>query len=724
MPVNHTPRQGTYLQGKRGTKRAAIWLHDEWASGLAEGALMLVKKVCRVLGLAVLAFLIAAVQSVAADGRPAGSVPPAIRACGFDLSGADLSKRPGDDFFQYSNGVWYDHAVIPPDRSSIGVSRDLSITAETRIREILERGENGVPLPARVDGVRLGSFYLAFMDEARAEVLDFEPIAQLLKMIRAVGTREDLAELMGTSSHSLFNSVFSLSIDPDDTAPGQYAVSIGQGDLGLDRAYYVTPQLADKKSAYLAYVTQVLTMIGWEAPERSAAAVLSFETSVAKVSWTNRKRRDPEKTYNPVSIRALAKNTPFPWRRFLASADLDSLNRVVMAEKSAIPKIAAVYARTSLETLKAWQSFHLTNTAAPYLSKRFVSAHFAFHERTMNGVAEQPERWKQAVGTIEAVMGSAIGRIYVERYLSSEAKAQVADLVAHLRFALKTRIERLDWMSWETKLKALDKLARLKLKIAYPEKWHDYSALEVRPNDLMGNVQASLKFDWLRQVSRLHSPVDREEWDMNPQTVDAYYDTNLNEMVLPAGILQPPFFDAAADPAINYGGIGAIIGHEMIHGFDDQGRKYDGAGVLSNWWKSADAKQFKVRAAVLGRQFDAYKPFAGAHVNGDLTMGENIADLGGALVALDAYHHLLGETPAPEIDGLTGDQRFFSSYAQSWREKSTDASIRQQIISDSHAPARYRVNGVVRNMDAWYKAFDVKPGDRLFLAPKNRVRIW
>jgi putative endopeptidase len=393
-------------------------------------------------------------------------------------------------------------------------------------------------------------------------------------------------------------------------------------------------------------------------------------------------------------------------------------------ESTAIPKIAAVYARTPVDTLRSWQAFHLADAAAPYLSGRFVDANFAFHGRTMSGIAEQPERWKRAVATVNRAMGQAIGRVYVARYFPPAAKAQIDDLVAQLRLALEGRIERVDWMSAATKSKALDKLARFNVKIAYPDKWRDYSALEVMPDDLVADVQASRRFAWQRQVVRLNSPVDRDEWSMSPQIVNAYYDPNLNEIVFPAGILQPPFFDPAADPAVNYGGIGAVIGHEMTHGFDDEGRKYDGAGVLSTWWTDADAAEFNARAAVLGRQYDGYEPFPGVHVKGDLTMGENIADLGGALVALDAYHHSLGDKPAPVLDGLTGDQRFFLSYAQSWRQKSTDASIRQQIVSDPHAPVQYRVNGVVRNMDAWYRAFDVKPGDALFLPPENRARIW
>jgi len=671
---------------------------------------------------AVFAISIVIAQNVGAGGQPVGTA--AAGGWGFDLAGADFANSPGDDFFRHGNGAWYDRALIPADRSSIGVDTNLNIAAEARIREILERGEEGVGPSARADAAKIGAFYAAFMNEAHAEALDAEPIAPLLRMVRVAASREELAELMGTGRRSFFSSIFGLGISPDDKAPDRYAVSIGQGGLGLNRDYYVTPRLAEKKAAYLAYIAQLLAMIGWEAPEPSAAAILDFETAIAEVSWSNAERRDPEKTYNPMSVAALDETAPFPWRRLLASAELGGLDRVVVEENTAIPKIAALYARAPLDTLKAWQAFHLADGAAPYLSKRFVAANFGFHSRTMRGVAEQPERWKRAVATVNGAMGQAIGRVYVARYFSPEAKAQIDDVVAHLRIALKERIARLDWMSPETKLKALDKLARLHVKIAYPDKWRDYSALEVQAHDLFGDVQAARKFAWLRQVNRLNSPVDRDDWYLNPQTVNASYNANLNEMVFPAGILQPPFFDPAADPAVNYGGIGAVIGHEMIHGYDDEGRKYDGAGVLSTWWTDTDANQFTARAALLGRQFDSYEPFPGLHVKGDLTMGENIADLGGALVALDAYHNSLRDKPAPVIDGLNGDQRFFLSYAQSWRHKSTDDSIRQQIVSNPHAPVKYRVNGVVRNIDAWYEAFSVKPSDSLFLAPQNRVRIW
>jgi putative endopeptidase len=675
---------------------------------------------CRFAVLAI-SFLIA--PSIGAAEPSVGSA--AAAGWGFNLAGADFAKNSGDDFFRYGNGAWYDRALIPRDRSAIGVDTALAITAEARIRDILERGADGVDPSARADAVKFGAFYAAFMDEARADRLDAEPIAPLLEAIRFAQTREELAGLMGSSRQSFFGSLFGVSIAPDDKAPDRYAVFVRQGGLGLNRDYYVSPRLAEKKAAYLAYMAQILTMIGWENPSEAAAAILGFETAIAQVSWTNAERRDPDKMYNPMSTAALDEAAPFPWRMLFASADLGSLDGVVMTENTAIPKIAAVYAQTPVATLKAWHAFHLADAAAPYLSRRFVAASFEFHSRTMAGIAEQPERWKRAIGSINFAMGQAIGRVYVARYFPPEAKAQIEDLVAHLRIALKERIARLDWMSPQTKLKALDKLARLNVKLAYPDKWRDYSAIDVRPDDLFADMQASRKFFWLRQVKRLNAPVDRDEWGyLSPQIVNASYDSSLNEMTFPAGILQPPFFDPAADPAVNYGGIGAVIGHEMIHGFDDEGRKYDGGGVLSAWWTEADAKEFTARAAVLGRQFDGYEPFPGVHLNGDLTMGENIADLGGALIALEAYHGSLGGKEAPVIDGLTGDQRFFLGYAQSWRHKSTDDAIRAQIVANPHAPAQYRVNGVVRNIDAWYEAFGVKPGDNLYLAPEQRVRIW
>jgi len=644
---------------------------------------------------------------------------------GFDRTGVDASTKPGDDFYRYVNGAWYDRTRIAPDRHSNGVDRILNDAVELRLRDILERGENGVEAGARADAAKIGAFYKAFMDEARAETLDAQPIKPLIQQLRAAVSRDDLASLMGTAPVTFFSAIFSMSIDVDSKAPDKYAVAIGQGGLGLpDRDYYLTPQFADKKSAYQAYIAQILTLIDWEAPRESAAAIVAFETAIAAASWTATEQRDSEKTYNPMSVAQLEQTAPFPWRKLLDAANLRNLDRVVVAENTAVPKIADLFAQTSVDTLKAWQAFHLADSAAPYLSKRFVTAFFDFRGKTLGGVQEIPERWKRGVGTVNGAMGEAIGRTYVARYFPVEAKAKVEALVEQLRLALKGRIERVTWMSQETKIKALEKLARLNVKVAYPAKWLDYSTLQIRPDDLAGDLEAAARFEWLRKVNRLTSPVDRDEWLMTPQTVNAYYNSNLNEIVLPAAQLQGPYFDVAADPAVNYGGIGALIGHELTHAFDDDGRRFDAAGVLSDWWTPADAEQFQVRAEELGRQYDAFEPFPGTRVNGDLTMGENIADLGGALIALDAYHASLAGKPAEVIDGLTGDQRFFLGFAQSWRKKSTEDSLRQQMVSDPHAPEQYRVNGVVRNMDAWYSAFGVQAGDKLRLAPEARVRIW
>jgi putative endopeptidase len=641
---------------------------------------------------------------------------------GFDLSGADLATRPGDDFFRYGNGAWFDRTVIAPDRNANGVDTVLSDLVEARIRDILERGETGVEPAARKDAAKIATFYSSFMDEARAEALDANPIAPLIKTLRAADTRPDLAELM---TKKFFGSIFELSIGIDAKAPDKYAVVIGQGGLGLpDRDYYLTAQFSGKRAAYLAYIAQALSLVGWETPKELAAAVLNFETAIARASWTKTESQDSEKTYNPMSVARLAQAVPFPWRRFLRGAELGELDRLVLAEVTAIPKIAAIHARTPIATLKAWQAFHLVDAAAPYLSKRFVTANFEFHDKALDGVAQLAERWRRGVRLVGSEMGEAIGCIYVTRYFPAQAKAQIDDMVAHIRLAMKGRIERVTWMSPETKSKALDKLARMKAKIAYPNEWRDYSTLEVRPGELVGNIHDARIFEWRRKVARLRSPVDRDEWEMTPQTVNAYYSSNLNEIVLPAAQLQAPYYDLVADPAVNYGGIGTLIGHELVHGFDDDGRKYDGAGALSNWWTDAETREFKARAAALSRQYRSFEPFPGVHVDGDLTLDENIADLGGALIALDAYHHSLAGRSAPVLDGLSGDQRFFLGYAQVFRAKKTEDATRQQLVSDSHAPEQYRVNGVVRNIDAWYQAFNVQAGDKLYLSNENRVRIW
>jgi putative endopeptidase len=469
----------------------------------------------------------------------------------------------------------------------------------------------------------------------------------------------------------------------------------------------------------------MLSAAGWPNADAEAAAVVALETRIAGASWTKVEQRDPVKTYNPMSTADLAALAPgFPWRPFLENADLGGVATVVVGEKSAFPKIAAIFADTPISTLQAWQAFTVIDSAAPFLSSAFADAHFEFRDKTLGGQAEQKPRWKRAASTIDQGIGEAVGRVYVAKYFTPEAKAKMEALVGDLKVALAARIQRLDWMSPTTKAKALEKLSLLNVKIGYPAKWRDYSSLKLSPDDLYGDVEATQVFEWKRELARLNDPVDRTEWGMTPQTVNAYYDPSQNEVVFPAAILQPPFFDDTADMAVNFGGIGGVIGHEMTHGFDDQGRQYDGHGVLTDWWTPEDAAKFVTQTKHLGEQYDLFEPVPGAHVNGDLTMGENIADLGGLLLALDAYHVSLKGAPAPVLDGLTGDQRVFLGWAQVWRSAAKEDAKRRSLVTDPHSPPEDRVNGVVHNIDAWYAAFDVKPGDALYVAPDQRVRIW
>jgi putative endopeptidase len=646
---------------------------------------------------------------------------PVTGSWGFDATGMDTTVHPGDDFFKYANGGWDVRTAIPGDRTGYGLDYVLADQAEVRVRGILEAKPDG-----GADAVKIHAAYEAFMDEKRANALGAEPIAPDLAAIKAVKTKTEMAALMGRSPMGFNSAIFGVGIDVDEKDPGRYAVSMGQGGLGLpNRDYYLQPSFAAKKAAYQVYVAQMLAMAHWQDPEGSAKAIVDFETKIAEVSWTRSESRDPDKTFNPMSPAELETYAPgFEWRSFLSGADLAGVDRVVVRENTAFPKIAAIYAETPLETLKAWEAFHVADEASPYLSDAFDDAHFAFRGKTLSGQPSQRDRWKRAVAFANGGMGEAVGKIYVAKYFPPDAKAKIDALVHELITALGQRIDRLDWMSAETKTKAHAKLAQLTVKIGYPSVWRDYSALKVSDTNIAGNAEAFQRFEWMREVKRLHGPVDRTEWGMTPQTVNAYYNPTMNEIVFPAAILAAPYFDPGADAAANYGGIGGVIGHEMTHGFDDQGRKYDGTGALKSWWTKEDGDKFDAQAKRLNAQYDTYEPFPGVHVKGDQTTGENIADLGGLLIALDAYHNSLHGQPAPVIDGLTGDQRFFLAYAQSWREKRREEFQRQLIVMDVHSPEKYRVNGVVPNMDAWYTLFDVKPGDKLYIAPDARVKIW
>ena len=650
---------------------------------------------------------------------------PRYGSWGFDQSGMDRSVRPGDDFFKFANGKWDEATAIPADRVRYGNAHKLRELSERRMHSILEDAAAGRLKDP--DAAKIAAGYAAFMNDALAEKLDARPIADELAKIRGVRSKDDFTALMAKANTTAFVSLIPFAITVDDKAPTRYAVSAATGGLGLpDRDYYLTPGFAGKKARYQVYVRDILTMAGWANPDANAKEIVAFESRLAEASWSRIEQRDRDKTYSPMSPADLNRLAPgLDWTRYFTGGDLPAkLDRIIVTTNTAFPKFAAIYAETPLETLKAWQAFHVADAAAPYLSKRFVDANWTFRQKELGGQPEQQARWKRATVFLDGAIGESVGRIYVARYFPPQAKAKMDALVGDIRTALSARISTVDWMGPETRALALEKLSKFTVKIAYPATWRDYAKLELKADDAYGNLIRAAAFDWRRDLARLDQPVDKAEWGMTPQTVNAYYNYTNNEIVFPAAILQAPFFDPDADPAINYGGIGGVIGHEISHGFDDQGRKSDGDGVLRDWWTPGDADKFRTQAARLGVQYSAFEPLPGAKVQGGLTMGENIGDMGGLSLALDAYHASLKGRPAAVIDGLTGDQRVFLGWAQVWREKIRDEALRQQVVSDPHSPAYYRVNGTIRNIDGWYAAWDIQPGDKLYVAPSDRVRIW
>ncbi len=687
--------------------------------------------------LAALASVLASAAALAA-ALPQRSVgPPVYPPAGIDMSAADPSVRPGDSFFDYSNGAWLARTEIPPDLPAMTAGQMLRDQTEVQVRTLLEAAaaQPGYA-PSTLQG-KVGAFYRAFMDEARAEAAGGQPLAPELSAIRASRSRAELAALMGHSAVGLEGALFHAGIDVDLKATDRYAVYLTQGGLSLpDRDYYLKPELAAPKAALRAYAERLLTLCGWPQPQRNADALVALETRIAQASWTKVEQRDTSRIYNPATPAELAKLAPgFPWPAYLRGAGLGSKQRVIVLEKSAFPRIARIYAETSLSTLRAWLAFTVADAAAPYLSHDFAAARFALREQALEGIQQPPPRWKSAVRAVaggdcaaapESCVGTlnwAVGELYTARYFPPATKAGIEALVAKVLHAYRARIERLDWMGEATRAEALRKLDTYVVKVGYPDTPRDYAQLEIRDDDLLGDVRRAAAADWNFYVARSDGPVDKSDWGMTPQTVDAY-NGSLRDIVFPAAILQPPNFDPNADPAVNFGGIGSIIGHELTHGFDDQGRTLDATGALRDWWTAADARAFKERAAVLGAQFASYQPVAGLHINPDLTMGENLADLGGVAIALDAYHASLHGAPAPLLDGLSGEQRFFRAYAQVWRGKAREDAIRQLTVSNPHSWRRFRVDGIVRNIDAWYAAFDVQPADSLYVEPARRARIW
>jgi putative endopeptidase len=656
---------------------------------------------------------------------------------GVDLTAMDRSVKPGDNFNLYASGAWLARTEIPSDKPMASLRYVMSDVIEARLHELMEKAAAAAPAQPETLEQKVGSYYKAFMDEERLDALGAAAIGPELTAIRVAKDRQDLAELMGRNNSDFYATIFNLGTDIDLKNTTRYTVYASQAGLALpDRDYYLKLSFASQKAAYQAYVARLLTLVGWPDPEAKAAAVVAFESRVAEASWTKAQQRDIAGTYNPQTQTDLAALTPgFAWNRFLQGAGLSGIDRLVVAEKSAFPLIAAIYQSTPLDVLQAWQAFTVADNAAFYLAKPFSEARFQFRDKVLSGQPEEQVRWKRAIRAVSGGdctgdrvdcfgnMGFGVGQLYTARYFPPESKAKIEALVANVKAAMRARLERLDWMSPATKAEALKKLDTYQIKVGYPDHPRDYSALVIRADDLVGDVRRSAELDWQFYTSRLNGPVDRTDWSMTPQTNDAY-NGSLRDIVFPAGILQPPEFDPAADPAVNYGAIGGVIGHELTHGFDDEGRKLDSAGALRDWWTKTDADAFEARAKRLGAQYSGYEPVPGVHINGDLTMGENIADLGGINVALEAYHRSLNGKPAPVIDGFTGDQRVLLGWAQAWRGKVREDYVRKQVTSDPHSPRAFRVIGPTRNVDEWYAAFGVKPGETYYLAPDQRVRIW
>jgi putative endopeptidase len=643
---------------------------------------------------------------------------------GIDTSYIDHTVRVQDDLFRHFNGAWLATHDIPADRASDGVGYLLHEQAERQVREIIEGS------PDTDEGRKIGNLYQSFMDTARIESLGSTPIIKYLEEIDSIKNVAEFLEVLGKLEIEGFGGIFSASIYTDHKDSLSNIIYLSQGGLSLpDEAYYREEQYQPIRAAFLTHAERLFGLVGINDGAIQAKQILSLETAIATYHWDQVRDRDATLTYNKCTRAQLEELAPgFDWAIWLQASEIQELDFAVtiVREPDFFTGIGKLLSQFNRHEWLSWLRWQVISGAAPYLSQAIVQQNFSFYGTTLNGTPELRERWKRAVSLIEGALGEAVGRVYVEQHFPATSKAAMQKLVSNLVAAYQVSISQLDWMGGQTKEKALAKLAKFTPKIGYPDKWRDYSGLAIDPQDLMGNMARIAKFARDFELAKIGAPVDRTEWYMTPQTVNAYYNPGLNEIVFPAAILQPPFFDIEADDASNYGAIGAIIGHEIGHGFDDQGSKYDGDGNLSDWWTQSDRDEFDQRARVLIAQYEALIPqeTPDTTVNGALTVGENIGDLGGLCIAHKAYQLSLGGTPAPIIDALTGDQRFFYAWAQSWRSKSRPEALRHQIATDPHSPNEFRTNQVVRNMNAFYLAFQVKPGDGLYLEPENRVIIW
>lgn len=676
------------------------------------------------------AFVVLTLTAVgAALGRPAlaqydpADDPPAL-GLGIDTDAMDPSARPQDDFFRYVNGRWLDETEIPADRTRYGAFDQLREGAERDVRAIIEDVAAG--RAADPDAQKIGDFYTAYMDSARVERLGLAPLEPDFARIAAVETPDDLARYFAGNGAGFGPRPFAWFVAVDDRIATQHALFFAQSGLGLpDKSYYEDDAFADARAAYRAYVAQLYELAGWPDGTEAAQAVLDLETALARHQWTRVQNRDPEARYNKVALADFTAQHPnLRLDGLLPEAQIAGVDSVVVRQPSYFRALDSLMAAVPIETWTTWARARTLDEAAPYLPAPFVDAHFGFRGRTLSGQEADRPRWKKAVAETGDAVGESIGRLYVARHYPPEAKARMDRMIRNLQEAMRQSIRELDWMSEDTRAEALRKLDSYTFKIGYPDEWEDYSALEVRPDDLVGNVRRAAAWGYADMLADLGQPVDRTEWLMTPQTVNAYYNPVFNEIAFPAAILQPPFFNVAADDAVNYGGIGAVIGHEFSHGFDDSGSQYDAAGNLRNWWTETDRAEFERRADLLVAQYSAYAPFEDATVDGALTLGENIGDLSGLTMAHRAYLLSLDGAEAPVIEGFTGDQRFFMGWAQVWRIKHRDAYLRQLLRTDSHAPGQYRAVGPLAHVPAFYTAFGVQPGDALYLAPEARIKLW
>ncbi|HEX5644538.1 MAG TPA: M13 family metallopeptidase [Erythrobacter sp.] len=651
----------------------------------------------------------------------AASLPPVQQprdfgAWGYDLTAMDKSVRPGDDFDTFASGAWHARTEIPADQSSAGVGWDLYKVTEGQLRNII--------MEAPADS-QLGALFQSFMDESRVNAQGLAPLQPQLAAIRALGDKSDFARHMGATAGGFGVSLASMFPYADPNDPSVSALFLGSGGLGLpEKDYYFDERFAKERAAYIDYLTRIFMQTGEADPAAAATSVMAFETEIARRFWDVADRRDFGKINNPMSLAALAQYAPgVDWAALLAGAGLQPRRDIIVMDNTAVQGIAALYGETPLPTLKLWQIAHTVHQASPYLADEFVQSRFAFL-KVLSGTSELRPRWTRGVTLIDGSLGELLGEAYVARHFPPAAKAKMEQLVANLKVAMAARIRGNDWMAETTKTAALEKLAKMDVMVGYPAKFRDYSALELRADDLLGNVSRVNANEWAYQRDKVDQPVDKGLFGMTPQTLNAYNGAFENKIVFPAGILQPPYFNLAADDAVNYGAIGAVIGHEIIHGFDDQGRKIDAEGRLRDWWSEGDAGRFEAEAEDFGKQYDKFEVAPGHFVNGKLTMGENIADLAGLRVALDAYHASLGGKPAPVIDGFTGDQRFFLAFAQAWQAKQRTETLIQQVTTDEHTPDRWRVLGPLPNIDAWYAAFGIGPDSKMYIPPEKRTRIW